>query len=171
MAGIERQTGGGPDRLQAVRQPGWVVLVGVLATACLVIGLLMLAMLQAPAPRRSVIVTSCAFLAAGILLMLVAWFSRRGGSEERQGLMASVNLTEDTERQLDELSRRTGESRDELIKSAIAHLAVELADEENDDFQHWRQAMRRVEGMWADRDDLPDFEEIRRSMDRDVWER
>ena len=78
MAGIERQTRGGPDRSQAVRQPGWVVLVGVLATACLVIGLIMLAMLQAPAPHRSVIVTSCAVLAAGVVLMLVAWFKRRG---------------------------------------------------------------------------------------------
>lgn len=79
MAGIEKQTGGGPDRSHAVRQPGWVVLVGVLATACLVIGLLMLAMLQAPVLRRGVIVTGCAFVTAGVLLMLVAWFSRRRG--------------------------------------------------------------------------------------------
>ena len=80
--------------------------------------------------------------------------------------MASVNLSKDTERQLDELSRLTGKSRDELVNSAIGQLATQLDEEENHNFERWRRAMRRAQGMWADRDDLADFEGIRRSMDR-----
>lgn len=34
---------------------------------------------------------------------------------------------------------------------------------------NWREAMENVRGIWEDRDDLPDLDELRRSWDRDVW--
>lgn len=33
----------------------------------------------------------------------------------------------------------------------------------------WREALENVKGMWKDRDDLPDFDELRRSWDRNIW--
>ena len=52
------------------------MLTGVLGVACLMIGLIMLAMLQAPMVRERVIVTAVVFIAAGIILLPVAWMKR-----------------------------------------------------------------------------------------------
>jgi len=52
------------------------VLCGMTGLACLMIGLMMFAMIQAPAVRHRVIVTSLAFIAAGLLLVPVAWLKR-----------------------------------------------------------------------------------------------
>jgi hypothetical protein len=68
----------GPSRLTA-RQPGWVLIVGMFGGACLFIGLMMIAMLQAPSVRPRVIVTACALIAAGIILLPVAWMKRCRG--------------------------------------------------------------------------------------------
>ena len=35
----------------------------------------------------------------------------------------------------------------------------------------WKAALARGEGLWADRDDLPDFEQLRREWDRNLWDR
>ena len=43
--------------------------------------------------------------------------------------------------------------------------------EEQERFLKWREALLKIEGMWKDRDDLPNFEEMRKSWDRDVWSR
>ena len=81
-----------------------------------------------------------------------------------------VKLTDKSERKLEELSRLTGRTPSELVNEAVERLPVDDADEQRR-FEEWRQAMLRVKGIWADRDDLPDFEEIRRSLDRDLWSR
>jgi len=33
----------------------------------------------------------------------------------------------------------------------------------------WREALENAAGMWKDRDDLPDFDELRKGWNRDVW--
>ena len=81
-----------------------------------------------------------------------------------------VKLTDKNERKLEELSRLTGRTPSDLVNDAVERLPVDDADEQRL-FEEWRQAMLRVKGIWADRDDLPDFEEIRRSLDRDLWSR
>jgi len=53
-----------------------VVLCAMIGIACLIIGLMMLAMLQAPVVRPRVILTSLAFIAAGIMLVPIAWMKR-----------------------------------------------------------------------------------------------
>lgn len=59
-----------------VRQPGWAVLVAIVGGACLFIGVILMAMLQAPSVRQRVILTACAFLLAGIVLLPIAWMKR-----------------------------------------------------------------------------------------------
>jgi hypothetical protein len=33
----------------------------------------------------------------------------------------------------------------------------------------WKEAVAGIAGLWKDRDDLPDFDDLRRSWDRNVW--
>jgi hypothetical protein len=48
------------------------------------------------------------------------------------------------------------------------HAAPSEEDEKDDG--DWRKAWRRIAGMWKDRDDLPDFDELRKTWDRNPWE-
>ena len=70
-----------------------------------------------------------------------------------------IYLTDAERRALQTLSRRTGKSQSELIRDAIdAMIARSRPDR--------RFLLREARGLWSDRDDLPDFETIRREMDR-----
>jgi hypothetical protein len=80
-----------------------------------------------------------------------------------------VTLSETNSRRVNELSRTTGKTPEQLVNDALAQFASETEAEEQQKFQEWRQAMLRVAGIWSERDDLPDFDDIRRSMDRDPY--
>lgn len=81
-----------------------------------------------------------------------------------------VNLTRENEQKIEHLARQTGRTPAELVNEAVERLPIDDADEQRR-FEEWRQAMLKVKGIWTGRDDLPDFGEIRRSMDRDLWSR
>lgn len=71
-----------------------------------------------------------------------------------------VYLTPEEKRGLEALARRTGRSEDELIREAIdAMLARSPASGR-------RSLLRQARGVWADRDDLPDFSAFRGEWDR-----
>ena len=70
-----------------------------------------------------------------------------------------VNLTETEQRALREIALRTGKTEDELIHDAVNKLI-------NQDMPYDNSGMLRAKGLWKDRDDLPDFERIRREWDR-----
>lgn len=80
-----------------------------------------------------------------------------------------VTLSETNSQKVDELSRATGKTPEQLVNEALAQFASETEAEEQRKFHEWREAMLRVAGIWAQRDDLPDFDDIRRSMDRNLW--
>lgn len=79
-----------------------------------------------------------------------------------------VNLSPENSRKLEAFARQTGKSRDELVNEAVEQLEIEGSEAASGD---WKAAWRQAAGMWKDRDDLPDFEELRRFWDRDVWSR
>ena len=58
-------------------QPGWVVLLFVLAIACLTIGCMLLGMMQAPIFPRKLVAVGCVCVAVGLVLISVAWAGRR----------------------------------------------------------------------------------------------
>lgn len=60
------------------RHPGWAVLIGVLALVFVIIGVTLIAMMQAPVGRRRVVVTGFVLIAAGLVLLPVAWLGRHG---------------------------------------------------------------------------------------------
>jgi hypothetical protein len=179
-----RERSSGPQlRSGPQRQPGWVLLTGVLGAACLMIGLIMLAMIQAPAVRPQVIATAVVFIAAGVLLLPVAWMKRvhrtrpmidlhpalevMPPSTAPEGIdMAQMQFTPENTRKLEALSRQTGKTHEQLINDAVGRLEGGGSRDESAAFGLWQEAMSKAQGIWRDRQDLPDFEEVRRSMDR-----
>ena len=74
-----------------------------------------------------------------------------------------IYLTEDHQRGLRRLSEQTGKSQSELIRQAIDVLLSEKRMRDR------RALLRQAAGMWAGRDDLPDFAAMRRETDRGFW--
>ena len=88
--------------------------------------------------------------------------------------MIEVRLNEQNSQRAGDLARQTGKTPERLVNEAFEQFAETAAQAEQDEqqkFLAWREALLRIEGIWADRDDLPDFVEIRRSMDRDLWDK
>ena len=54
-----------------------------------------------------------------------------------------------------QLAQRTGKPEAELLHEAVEKLMQQAA------LENWQAALRRVEGMWAEREDLPDFDQLR----------
>jgi Arc/MetJ-type ribon-helix-helix transcriptional regulator len=71
-----------------------------------------------------------------------------------------IYLTDEEQRGLRALSRRTGRSQSDLIREAIDAL---LSDEHTADRT---SLLRQARGVWSDRTDLPDFARLRRELDR-----
>ena len=71
-----------------------------------------------------------------------------------------IYLTDDEQKGLRALSRRTGLSQSELIRQAVDSLLS------TDQMIDRGTLLRQARGLWRDRDDLPDFAEIRRELDR-----
>ncbi len=70
-------------------------------------------------------------------------------------------LTEDERNRLSQLARTTGKKQSELIREAVdAYLAKQAGNER-------AATLQRVAGIWSDRNDLPDFAEVRRGWDRE----
>ena len=74
----------------------------------------------------------------------------------------SVQITLDStaSQTLQVVSERTGKSQEELIREALNLLAVQYAS------QARTAKMRQANGIWRDRTDLPDWEALRRELDR-----
>ena len=66
-----------------------------------------------------------------------------------------LKLTDQARQKLDELSRRTGRTPDDLANEAIEALAQSLPDKAKP--HDWKEAWRQAAGMWKDRDDIPEL--------------
>lgn len=71
-----------------------------------------------------------------------------------------IYLTDEEQLELDSLSERKGTSKSALIREAVDEYLAKYSEERR------REVIERAAGMWKDRDDLPDFEEIRKEWDR-----
>lgn len=73
-----------------------------------------------------------------------------------------IYLTQEQSRAVEAIAARRGQTKSEVIRTAINRfLAENLASER-------RALMRQAAGIWADRDDLPQFfEELRQELDRE----
>ncbi len=64
------------------------------------------------------------------------------------------------------LAEQTGKPADEVVQEGLDLLASRLQSSSSGPQLDWRACLKSAAGMWKDRDDLPDWEELRRSMDR-----
>jgi hypothetical protein len=80
-------------------------------------------------------------------------------------MTARIDLTEAQFNALQSIARQTGRSQDDLVREAVDR----FLQEEAHDVVDWRERLRAGEGLWEQRDDLPDFAMVRREMDRDLW--
>ncbi len=71
-----------------------------------------------------------------------------------------IYLTEKERRTLKAMAARLGRSQSALIREAVDRYI------ERDQEGSRLDRMRRARGLWSNRDDLPDFEELRREFDR-----
>jgi len=71
-----------------------------------------------------------------------------------------IYLTEKEQKALQSLSHRTGKTQSELIREAIDDFIIRFSKEGR------KEILQQAKGMWKDRDDLPDFDEIRQEWDR-----
>ncbi len=85
--------------------------------------------------------------------------------------MLQITLTDQNSEKLNRLSAETGKTPEQLANEAIELLPANSDTDEAEKFQRWRKALLGIEGMWADRDDLPDFAELRKTWDRNPWSR
>ncbi len=71
-----------------------------------------------------------------------------------------IYLTEKEQEELESLSEKKGTSKSALIREAVDQYLAKHSEEQR------KEAFERAAGMWKDRDDLPDFEELRKEWDR-----
>jgi hypothetical protein len=75
-------------------------------------------------------------------------------------IRTEIDLTVQENDFLNAIAIQTGKTQNEIIRKAIERLIGEF------DRELRLNKMRAARGMWKDRNDLPDFEEMRRSLQR-----
>ena len=71
-----------------------------------------------------------------------------------------IYLTEPEHQGLKDLAQRTGRSQSELIRQAIDALLAEYQQPDR------LSRLRQGQGLWRDREDLPDFTSLRQEWNR-----
>jgi Arc/MetJ-type ribon-helix-helix transcriptional regulator len=71
-----------------------------------------------------------------------------------------IYLTEQEHLQLHRLAKRQGATVSELVRAAIDQMLAHRRS------THRLEALREARGIWKDRNDLPDFRELRGEWDR-----
>ena len=75
-------------------------------------------------------------------------------------LETEINLTEQERNALQEISRRTGKTEDELVREALEQFISQFQNEDQ------RKLMQKARGIWKDRQDLPSGQDFRNEWDR-----
>ena len=77
-------------------------------------------------------------------------------------IRSQVYLTQAERQKLHFLARETGKSQSELIRAAIDQFILQQQEIKLNKLA----AIVSVKGLWAERDDLPDFKKLRKELDR-----
>lgn len=77
---------------------------------------------------------------------------------------ASITLTTEERERLQAISQRTGQTPDELVHCAIERMLAQFPIDPS--LERRRERLRKAAGLWKDRDDLPNFEQLRSEWSR-----
>jgi len=80
--------------------------------------------------------------------------------EKVRMIRTQIYLTERQRAELIEIAKNSGKKQSELIREAIDRLINQEGRFKRE------QILKKAAGIWRDRTDLPDFEEIRTEWDR-----
>jgi len=80
---------------------------------------------------------------------------------------AQITLTDSETDALQKLARLTGKTEDELLQEAVKEL-IEKVGEAETKRQDWLRVLHQAKGIWKDREDLPDFRDLRAEADRRI---
>ena len=75
-------------------------------------------------------------------------------------IRTQIYLTVEEMNALKALSNRTGKKQSELIREAVDEFLVRRSQASR------HEMLNDIAGIWRDREDLPDFSELRREWDR-----
>jgi len=75
-------------------------------------------------------------------------------------IRTQIYLTEQQRFALNKFSSKSGKKQSELIREAVDTLIVKL------DQTNRQSVLERVAGIWKDREDLPNIDNLRRTWDR-----
>ena len=67
---------------------------------------------------------------------------------------------------LQSLTEKTGEPVDVVVQAGLELFAEKLQSSSPDSQPNWLACLKSAEGMWKDRDDLPDLNEQRKESSR-----
>ncbi len=71
-----------------------------------------------------------------------------------------IYLTEEEHKAVKAIAKRRGRTQSEVIRAAVDHYVEQHRGGSR------RDLLRQARGMWADRNDLPDFDRLRGEFDR-----
>jgi hypothetical protein len=75
-------------------------------------------------------------------------------------IRTQIYLTEKERSALNSIAAQSGKKQSELIREAVDNLIASYSQIRR------RKILDRVAGIWKNRDDLPDFEKLRKEWDR-----
>lgn len=83
----------------------------------------------------------------------------------------TTTIADETEILLRALSDQLGIPPAQALQEAVQAYAMQMRIEQDENLlpAEWKAAVDGIAGLWKDRDDLPDFTAIRKSLDRNVW--
>lgn len=71
-----------------------------------------------------------------------------------------IYLTEKEQKELERLSEERDVSKSSIVREAVDEYLAKHSKERR------KKVLEKVAGIWKDRDDLPDFKELRKEWDR-----
>ncbi len=80
--------------------------------------------------------------------------------------VTQIHLTEMESKALEEIAHQAGKTEEELLHEVVQNF---ISVSKRAALTDQRARLRQAQGMWREREDLPDVQELRREFERDSF--